>query len=53
MIKSSANPVSVKKKMLKTRYSGKVRMPEDTPRAHIKQMVKKIEIPPDLVAGLL
>jgi hypothetical protein len=53
VIKSSANPVNVKKKTLKTRYKGTVRIPDDIARVHIKQVAKKIEIPPDLVAGFL
>jgi len=53
MIKSSAKPVSVKKKTLNKAYNGITSFPVETPNAQARHIVKKTESPPDLVAGYL
>ena len=53
MIKSSINPVRVTKNTLNNAYKGIVSFPVETPKAQARQIVKKTEIPPDLVAGYL
>jgi hypothetical protein len=45
--------VSVKKNTLNKAYKGIVSCPVEIPNAQARQIVKKIEIPPDLVAGNL